>query len=114
LVGLVQSQGSISGGVTLGQGRRLGRGPYVAVNVALNTAMVTKLKQVAAELEEAAEDGGWPVNWEPFRGFLKRAEQMLGQAQYQAAIKEYGQAISYMMEELRKQNARGGDSWIQY
>lgn len=114
LIGIVRMQGSITGGVTLGQGRRLGRGPYVAVTAAVTPAMTEKLKEITTELSEAAEEGGWPVNWEAFRAFVRRGAQLVTQGQYLPAIKEYGQAISFMMEELRKQNARGGDSWIQY
>ncbi len=109
-----RSQASRAGGTILGQGRRLGKGPYVAASAVPNSAIVEKLAAVADELREASKEGGWEIEWKPFNDQCRLAAESNRGGQFAAAVQAYGRAISFMMQQLRGQDVRGGDSWIQY
>jgi protein phosphatase len=114
LITWVQSKGSTNGGTVLGQGRRLGKGPYAAASAVPNAAFVEKLENVSKELREATSEGGWEIDWKSFNEQCRAAGDFAKKGQFAPAVQAYGRAITNMMQQLRNQNPRGGDAWIQY
>lgn len=103
------------GGDALGDGRTLGKAPYVSIACPANQKFLQKLSGIVEELRDAAIDRDWNVDWETFDGYCRRAEESAQRKQTDAAVGEYARAVSFMMDELRSQNARkASDSAIDY
>lgn len=98
----------LGSGSAVAEGQRFGRGPYVARACLLNNEFVDKLAKVVAQLREAATDENWTIDWERFNQFDSRALAAAERKDYGGAIQEYGNAISFMMEEIRGQRRKKG------
>ena len=64
----------LSGGVSLRDGRKLGRAPYVSVSCSSLHEFVLKLTSVVRALQEVARANQWPINWQPFDEHCRQAE----------------------------------------
>jgi serine/threonine protein phosphatase PrpC len=111
--GLVQHFG-VSGGVTLGGGRHLGKGPYTVTACSPGHEFISKLGEVIEELREAARDSHWNIDWRAFDEYCNRAQAADERKNYIDGVREFCRAISFMMKELRSQGTRKSDSTIQY
>ena len=111
--GLIQQFG-VSGGVTLGGGRHLGKGPYTVTVCSPGKEFIGKLDEVIEELREAARDGNWNINWRNFDEYCNRAQAAVERKNYVEGVSEFCRGISFMMQELRSQGTRKSDSTIQY
>jgi protein phosphatase len=87
----------------LAPGARLGRGPYAGCDCAPNEAIVGGLSQLLDQLREAASDGGWKVDWTKFNGFMDRGQAAMQRRDFTGALREYVQAVRFMMNQLRSQ-----------
>jgi hypothetical protein len=83
-----------------------GRGPYVRTEVAVDHDFVARLATTLSELREAARHGNWVVDWDSFGVCQARGEQAAAQGNQAQAVRDYGDAICFMMAELRQQNIR--------
>jgi protein phosphatase len=97
-------------GITLGESRRLGRGPHVRVECPVNAEFVQKLAGLLAQLRSATQEGKWRVNLDNFNQFGTLAEQATRNGRYDEALRHYVHAISFMMAELREQSRRRGEA----
>lgn len=111
--GLIQHFGT-SGGVALGGGRHLGKGPYTVSVCSPGNEFISKLYEVIEELREAARDGHWNINWRTFDEYCNRAQAAVEQKNYVEGVREFCRGVSFMMQELRSQGTRKSDSTIQY
>ncbi len=107
VIALVQRYADTSSGYRL-DGRPLGRGPYVAVDCPPNADIVGRLGEVAQKLRDAAANGHWTVGWDPFNALEQQAQDAARRGDFDRAVREYGQAIWYMMDQLRGQRERRG------
>lgn len=83
-----------------------GRGPYVQVDCTPDARFTARVDQIAEELRQAAEAGGWAVDWERFNTHAASAQWASEAHQYPQAAREYCLAISFMMDELKSQHFR--------
>jgi hypothetical protein len=60
-------------------------------------------------LREAATEENWSVDWYRFNSFDSRALAAAERKDYVDAVREYGHAISFMMQEIRGQRRKRGD-----
>jgi PPM family protein phosphatase len=113
-VGLMQRFGGLSGTV-VGQGRMLGRGPYVNVVCPPSHELAQKLAATLDELREAAREGEWSIDWRPLDESCRQALLADEAGNFVEAVRQYCRGISYVMSELRSQDGkRAGDSAIRY
>lgn len=107
--GVLQMVGGGGDGMKyLTPGARLGRGPYVGIECAPNEKIVTSLAQLLGQLRAAAADGQWKLDWSKFDGYIARGQASAQRRDFAGAIKEYVQAVRFMMNQLRSQG-RGPD-----
>ena len=93
-------------GITLGEARRLGKGPYVSVACPVDVEFVERLEEVVKELREATQGGQWEVDLAAFDAYCMAATQAVAAGEFKNALAEYVHAISFMMSELREQRRR--------
>lgn len=106
IVGLAQRYKGYRSGVVVGQGRQLGKGPYTVTVCTPNQMFCDRLKLVLSELREAVDAGGWEIAWPPFEELRKKAEAAENGNAHAQAVRYCGQAISYLMRELRSQGPK--------
>ncbi len=87
----------------LAPGARLGRGPHAGCDCVPDGTVVGNLAQLLDQLRAAAGDGQWAVDWTKFSGFTDRGRAATERRDYTAALREYVQAMHYMMNQLRTQ-----------
>lgn len=100
----------LSGGVSLRDGRKLGRAPYVSVSCSSLHEFVLKLTSVVRALQEVARANQWPINWQPFDEHCRQAEAAAKENRHAEALRSYALAMSTMMRELRTGKAPTNDS----
>lgn len=83
-------------------GQRLGRGPYVALNAAPTPELVQRLADIVRDLRDAAAKEGWGVDWHRLNSHVDQAVAAARTGDHCQAVRQYGQAISFAMAELRK------------
>jgi len=102
-------------GKPLGGARMLGKGPYTQATCEPNHELVQKLKATLDELREAARDGEWTIHWQPLDDSCRKAQAADDAGQFAEAVRQYCRAISFVMNELRSQNAKkASDSTVRY
>lgn len=89
---------------------RLGNAPYARKECRPDLEFVTELARIARQLREAALEADWNVKWDEFRAFETQAEAATAKHQHADAVREYCRAISFMMEQLRHQQPKEGDT----
>ena len=94
------------GGSRAVYGQRLGRGPYTSRPCPTNNDFVDKLAKVVAQLREAATEENWSIDWTRFNTFDSRAMAAAESKNYLDAVREYGHAICFMMDEIRGQRRK--------
>jgi PPM family protein phosphatase len=112
LIAIVYRWTSAPRGIALGETRRLGRGPHVRLECPVNAPFVGKLAALVDQLRAATDGGDWKVDLGGFNQHAKRGEQAAREGLFDAALKHYVHAISYMMSELREQSRRTGESLL--
>lgn len=114
LVALFQRQRVRKTGISLTDGRRLGKGPYTTTDCTPNAASVERLSGIIGELRKAARSASWEVEWSQFDARCDQAESANADKKYDVALQEYARAISFMMQELRRQqNRQANDSVLE-
>jgi protein phosphatase len=101
---LVRRFGGASERTSMSQ--RLGRGPHTSRACPTNNDFVDKLAKVVAQLREAATEENWSIDWTRFNTFDSRAMSAAERKDYLEAVREYGHAICFMMDEIRGQRRK--------
>jgi PPM family protein phosphatase len=105
----------VSSGTALGGSKMLGKGPYTRAVCRPDHALVQKLKATLDELRDAARDGDWSIQWQPLDDSCRQAQTAADASNFPEAVRHYCRGISYVMNELRLQNAKkAGDSAVTY
>jgi protein phosphatase len=101
----IRAFGGQGGGL---EGQRFGRGPYRPRNVVVNNEFVDKLAKFVGELRSAAVEAQYAVDWHHFNHLDARALAAAERKDYPTAVREYGHALSFMMNEIRGQRKKKG------
>jgi protein phosphatase len=105
----------VMSGTALGGNKMLGSGPYASVDCRPNPKLAQKLRATLDELRKAARDGDWSIQWDPLEKSCQLAETAMAGGNFPEAVRHYCCGISYVMKELRSQNAKkAGDSAVTY
>jgi protein phosphatase len=107
ILALVWSLISGSGGATAVTDR-FGRGPYTNCDCRASSDLIERLARTVTELREAAADSNWQLDWKVFNAFTQRAEEATTRKETSQAVREYCQAISFMMNQIRGQHGKQG------
>lgn len=79
------------------------RGPYKSKKCVAGKDFLDKLAQLAKQLDEAADEKHFAVDREKFKAGVEAAENCIRGSDPTRATREYLHAISFMMQELRRQ-----------
>ncbi|MBN2292150.1 MAG: hypothetical protein JXM70_06975, partial [Pirellulales bacterium] len=85
-------------------GQPLGKGPYTSFNCTPSRHFVERLGKTVAQLREAATQEKWTVRWHRFDELLIEAAKAAEEPDYNAAVRSYCLALSFIMDQLRNQN----------
>jgi protein phosphatase len=105
IAALVQRYGGAGGGYQF-DGRLLGKGPYTSTDCVPDADFLGRLTEIIRQLQEAASQDGWTVDWNRFHGHRQTAEAAARERRHEEAVREYCRAVSFMMDELKKQRGR--------
>jgi protein phosphatase len=86
--------------------RRNGHGPYTRTPCDKTAQLVERLRETMSELRQAAIEEDWAIDWPPIDRHCQTAEHSAKGRDHQKALREYSQAISYTMKELREQRKK--------
>jgi protein phosphatase len=91
---------------------RLGAGPHRSRDCQPTAVSIAPLAQLCDKLKDAAKQEHWTVSWDPFNKSVERATNAVSAQNFTAAVREYGLALSFLMDQIRQQRRRrnGGDS----
>ena len=110
---IVQASGGLSSGTIVGAGRRFGKGPYTHTESVDGDAFMAQLEEINEELQKAALDEGWSIDWAKLNEHIEAAHAAVNQSDQKAAIESYSRAISFMMDQLRAHSRKqGSDSSV--
>ena len=110
---IVQASGGLSSGTVVGAGRRFGKGPYTHTESVDGDAFMAQLEEINEELQKAALDEGWSIDWAKLNQHIEAAHAAVNQSDQKAAIESYSRAISFMMDQLRAHSRKqGSDSSV--
>ena len=90
-------------------GPPLGRGPYDPTQCPPGPEMAESLAKVVEELRIAANTQEWSIDWDRFDSYDRQAKTAISKQSFKEAVRYYARAISFMMEELRKQRDKPAD-----
>jgi len=94
---------------------RLGNGPHAHAICKGGDEFMETLSGVLDELRDAAQESNWDIEWSRLVEYRRGAAKAAGSGDYSEAVRHYARAISFMMDELRRQQNRGAsDSSIDY
>lgn len=83
-----------------------GKGPHRSVGCAPSREFVDRLAEVTRQLQQAAVDEGWQVDWNRFRTLVGQAESARDASRPAESLRDYARAMSFMMHELRQQRSK--------
>ena len=85
--------------------RRFGKGPYTRTRFGDGAEFSLKLKETAELLRNAAQTEDWNIDWETLDGFHSQAGAALAAGKPTEAIRFYSRSLSFLMDQLRNQDA---------
>jgi PPM family protein phosphatase len=91
-------------------GRRFGRGPYVAADCTPNAELLARLADIGRQLREAVAAENWSVDWTQFEGALGRANTAAESGDLAGAAREHLHAITSLMSQLRHRRSAAANS----
>jgi PPM family protein phosphatase len=103
VLALVQNTSHGSPQHTFDVGKPLGKGPHLAWDCQPGAESAAVLGQMAQQLRDAAKEEHWTLDWPRFNSFGEQARAALTAGDFQAAVRQYALAISFMMSEIRHQ-----------
>jgi protein phosphatase len=94
---------------------RHGNGPHAHAICKGGDEFMETLSGVLDELRDAAQESNWVIEWSRIGEFRRAAAEAAGSGDYSEAVRHYARAISFMMDELRRQQSQAAsDSSIDY
>ncbi len=83
-----------------------GKGPHRSIDCPPTREAVQALGGYAQKLREAANDQGWKIDWPRFNALHDGAQAALAAGQFGPAARQMALAVSFMMEEIRRQRPK--------
>lgn len=83
--------------------------PYRTASAKFNRRFLSHLAAIESELQRAATDEGWPIDWEIHEAAYRKAKESLSHREYTKAFGDFGKVIDILMVGLhtfRKQASR--------
>lgn len=90
--------------------RPLGKGPYTKLTVSSGAQFSKQLAEIIAKIEAGAREQNWKVDWEQLKKLTNHAETAVENLDYSSAIRSYGRAICFLMDQLRNQGDASSSS----
>ncbi len=87
-------------------GKPLGTGPHSSFDATPDSLFVDRLAKLIQQLRDAATDEDWQIDWSRFNAHGEKALAAARASDYAEATRQYCEAISFMMDELRVQRGR--------
>lgn len=87
-----------------------GAGPHTSRQCTPTAAAVQAFRQLADKLKEAAIEQKWNVDWNEFNGHLQKSQTAATAGNFALGIRENCLAISFLMNEIRKQGGTSNPS----
>ena len=109
---LLSWQRGRSAGVSLSEGRRLGRAPYTDTDCPSDTASIRMLRDIASELRINVGSDDLSIDWSEFDRQCRAAQQSDDAVQ---TMRGYARAFHELMQRIRDaQDRRASDSSIEF
>ena len=89
----------------------LGKGPYMRMACSSGEQFSGQLAKMIDKIQKGAQDKKWAVDWPALERLVKSAEAATAKNDHSGSIRFYGRAVSFLMDQLRNQNA--GDSSVE-
>ena len=105
VVALVQNMATASSGDSQHVEGPLGSGPHAAFDCRPSAESAAAAAQLSAQLREATRNEHWTLDWAHFNALSEQAQQAQKAGDYTAAVRNHALAISFMMNEIRRQAA---------
>lgn len=103
---VIQVSQTFSGGVTLGSGQRFGKGPHTQTDAASGKDLINQLESITGELQKAAVDQKWTVDWPKMERLVAKANESVKNNDQPLAIRCYARSICFLMEQLREHSRK--------
>ncbi len=100
--------GSISG-QHVTPNERFGKGPYTRYGCASSAQFAKQLADMLRKLQEALREN-WSVDWAQLKALTSHAESATKNRDHSTAIRSYGRAVSFLMDQLRNQTDASSSS----
>jgi protein phosphatase len=85
---------------------RYGRGPHRTWSCPPGGPLVDELASVSQQLQQAALEERWSIDWQRFRALDEAAAKAAQEKRFETAVRTRCQSISFMMNELRSQRGK--------
>ncbi|MGD9644225.1 MAG: PP2C family serine/threonine-protein phosphatase [Pirellulales bacterium] len=85
---------------------RYGRGPHRTCSCPPGSGLVDELANVSQQLQQAALEERWSIDWKQFRALDEAATKAAQEKRFDVAVRTRCQSISFMMNELRSQRGK--------
>ena len=89
---------------------RLGKAPYTRTDCAQGEKVAAQLAEVIKQLQDGAQEQKWPVDWAALEQMVGQAKEAGVAGDHAVAVRNYGRAISFLMDQLR--DGEAGNSSI--
>ncbi|MCA9246087.1 MAG: serine/threonine-protein phosphatase [Planctomycetales bacterium] len=87
-------------------GGPFGRGPHRAYDSEPNEELLAKFHDMLSRLNDAAQRENWAIDWEKFQQLRSAAESARNGRDFKTALKNYCEAIRFVLSELRHSGER--------
>lgn len=100
-VGFFSRLRGYSPGVALGNGRRLGKGPYARAICPASQTMTERLVTISTGLRNSPAASNTKLDWTEFDKYCCEARQLTEAGKYIPAISSYARALRVLMQSIR-------------
>lgn len=90
--------------------KRFGKGPYTRYGCASSAQFAKQLADMLRKLQEGALRENWTVDWVQLKALTSHAESATKNRDHSTAIRSYGRAVSFLMDQLRNQTDASSSS----
>ena len=101
---------SATSGDTVTQGKAFGKAPYTRTMCPSGGDVAKQLSGILKQLQAGAVRKDWKVDWKHLKSLISEAKTALKGGDHSKAIRSYGQAISFLMDQLRNQHQTSDSS----
>ncbi|MCR9115941.1 MAG: protein phosphatase 2C domain-containing protein [bacterium] len=84
----------------------LGKGPHTHAEAIKPDAMCQRLTDVLSQLEDAAREADWNVEWRQIETLKQKAAESTTAGDHESALSKIASCISYLMDEAKNQRDR--------